>query len=105
MTITYNGAAIMPWTVLADNQQYYMLGRIRPGTGKDNGTWDDWGGAREERDEQNPIKTASREATEESMGLLGYYSSSKYLIHPQSQTPHAGRSGVGVCDLLHLYPG
>ncbi|MEN9406737.1 MAG: hypothetical protein RLZ12_1021, partial [Bacillota bacterium] len=74
---TYNGASILPFTTwrLSD-RIYFLLGE--EAYGKDAGKWDDWGGRREQS-EANPLVTATREFTEETMGLLGKYSSKSYI--------------------------
>ncbi|MEN9405939.1 MAG: hypothetical protein RLZ12_223, partial [Bacillota bacterium] len=73
----YGGAAVLPYTYGGDGKRKFMLSRSAWGRSK--GEWDDWGGMVDLEDQCEPKRTAVREFTEESIGLLGFYSTLEYL--------------------------
>ena len=73
----YNGASVLPYTIWPNSDRpYFLLGEET--YGRDTGCCDDWGGSKD-KGELHPIVTAAREFTEETMGLLGSYSSRHYI--------------------------
>jgi predicted NUDIX family NTP pyrophosphohydrolase len=61
----YGGAGVLPLVIDQNNNKYILVSREKGGPHK--GTYDVWGGKRDSG--EKPTRTASREFTEESMGI------------------------------------
>ncbi len=81
----YFGAGILPYSIDPTTNKVYLL-FSRESCGNDAGTWADFGGGAEKGDHNDPLAIATREFSEESIGLFGSIKESKSFFTKSPST-------------------
>lgn len=97
---TFKAASVLPFTKFESGKKYFIL--AREAGGKDKGTWDAFGGARD-KGEIHPVQTASREFCEESINLFQPIKGVvKYIDLKSGNTKHIIANKQAVIYLTYL---